>query len=161
MSDEFGPYFNADEVETEDEGFDALPPGTYPAIVEELQEKTAKSGNAYVGLCLAITGPKYKNRKVFENFNIFHEKDQVRAIAKRQFAGFCKALNACLIQNEADLRKLVGKPVKVKLAQKKNDFTGGVDNKVREYLPITETKTSEPNRNKTNPIHVNDPDIPF
>lgn len=56
-----------DEQDLIEDEFSAIPAGTYTAVVDSAEAKTAQSGNKMVGLMLSISGGPYNNRKVWTN----------------------------------------------------------------------------------------------
>lgn len=64
-NDQGGLVFNLNDVE-EDKGFEVLPKGDYPAIVDELEFGESKSGNPMITVKYKITEGEYENRVVFD-----------------------------------------------------------------------------------------------
>jgi len=136
-------YFDPNE-QHQSTNFDPIPNGEYTAVVEEVSQKYSKAGNAYVSVVLNITDPKFSGRKIFENYNLFHEKETASRIARAQFAELCKSVNAPKIENETELVRLAGKPLRVKLKTIKNNFSGEMENKVKGCMPISQPVQQNP-----------------
>ena len=62
----------------EDKGFEVLPRGTYPVVVDEAEYNVSKNGNPMISLTLAIEEGEYANRKLFTHI-VFAEKTMGRA----------------------------------------------------------------------------------
>lgn len=69
--------FNLNEVELQND-FEVLPSGWYNANIDSMEWKTSKAGAEYLNVKWKL---EENNRVVFDVFNLFHPKDQVRNIA--------------------------------------------------------------------------------
>jgi hypothetical protein len=63
--DQGGLVFNLDDVK-EDSGFELLPKGEYPAIVDELELTESAAGNAMFAAKFKITEGEFEGRVVFD-----------------------------------------------------------------------------------------------
>lgn len=72
--------FDLTNVETGD-NFAPIPSGTYSAFVDKCEFKTSEKGSEYLNVAFKICGDDYMNRLVFNVYNLFHPKEQVRNIA--------------------------------------------------------------------------------
>ena len=124
----FGGGFRADEVDTSD----IIPEGSYKAIISNAELKTAKtSGATYLSLEFSMLSPSVNGRKHWENLNLAHEKESVRAIAKKQLAKICKAVG---IGDLTDTSQLCGKKLQVTISVRTDD-AGDKRNSVKRVAP--------------------------
>lgn len=64
-SDQGGLVFNLDDVK-EDSGFELLPKGNYPAIVDELEFTESSSGNPMFAAKFKVTEGEFEGRVLFD-----------------------------------------------------------------------------------------------
>jgi len=62
--------------------FAPMPAGNYCAEVKSVEIKTSQNNTEYLAVCVEITENNFQGRLLFENINLWHEKEQVRNIAK-------------------------------------------------------------------------------
>ena len=71
--------------------FKPVPAGLYPAYVSQAEFKDSKAGARYLSVCFTLFGDNYEGRKVYTNFNLFHQKDTVKNIAMSQLLSMLMA----------------------------------------------------------------------
>jgi len=79
--------FNLDDVESSQEinNFEPIPPGDYNAVIENVEEVFSRNGHKMIRIEFKLIGDtQYRNRKIFNNYNIHHPTDIARDIARRQ-----------------------------------------------------------------------------
>ncbi len=138
--------FDANKVPESE--FDALPAGEYRAVLIESNKKPTKAGNGHLLECkLQIIDGQYKNRTVFDRFNLWNASEQAREIAAQQFAKLCKAVNVTTPKDSSELHM---KPFMVKLAVK--EYDGKERNEVKGYkAALAQTTAAATTTEKTPP----------
>lgn len=136
--------------------FDAMPPGRYEFEVESMEIKPSAAGHDYVKAVFSVRSESQNGRKIFENFNLFHPSDQVRAIGNVQFASLCKACG--IFEKITDTDDLIGQTfeAETKVAAAKDGYDAQA--KIKKYI-FDEEKT-KPEYQK-NDISFEDDETPF
>ena len=120
--------FNAAEIDTTSR--DAIPSGTYEAVVTASEMKATKNG---LGMGINLTfeiiseGPA-KGRKVFVWINYEHPKAEAQRIGREELASLCKAVG---VANLTDTNQLHNLPLMVTVGVDRNDPTRNV---VKKYV---------------------------
>ena len=115
--------FNAAEIDTTSR--DAIPSGTYEAVITDSEMKATKNG---LGMGINLTfeiisdGPA-KGRKVFVWINYEHPKVEAQRIGREELASLCKAVG---VANLTDTNQLHNLPLLVTVGLDKNDSTRNV-----------------------------------
>ena len=115
--------FNAAEVDTTSR--DAIPSGTYEAVVTDSEMRATKSG---LGMGINLTfeilteGPA-KGRKVFSWINYEHPNAEAQRIGREELASLCKAVG---VANLTDTNQLHNLPLMVTVGVDRNDPTRNV-----------------------------------
>ena len=115
--------FNASEIDTTSR--DAIPSGTYEAVVTDSEMKATKNG---LGMGINLTfeilsdGPA-KGRKVFVWINYEHPKAEAQRIGREELASLCKAVG---VDNLTDTNQLHNLPLMVTVGVDRNDPTRNV-----------------------------------
>jgi len=123
--------FDATKVEPAGEGYDALPAGSYQAVIVHSESKKTKAGDGeYLKLQLKIEGPTHAGRVVFDNLNLRNPSDQAVAIAKGTLSSICRAVNVLSPKDSSDLH---GKTLTVRIGCR--EYNGQVQNEVKGYGP--------------------------
>ena len=119
--------FNAAEVDTTSR--DAIPSGTYEAVVTESETRATKSGTGMgINLTFEILseGPA-KGRKVFAWINFENANVKAQQIGREELASLCKAVGVVNLTDTAQLHNL---PLMITVGIDRNDPTRNV---VRAY----------------------------
>ncbi|MBQ7234012.1 MAG: DUF669 domain-containing protein [Kiritimatiellae bacterium] len=115
--------FNAAEIDTTSR--DAIPSGTYEAVVTESEMKATKNG---LGMGINLTfeilsnGPA-KGRKVFVWINYENQRAEAQRIGREELASLCKAVG---IANLTDTNQLHNLPLLITVGLDRNDPTRNV-----------------------------------
>ena len=121
--------FNAAEVDTTSR--DAIPSGSYEAVVTDSEMRATKNG---LGMGINLTfeiiseGPA-KGRKVFVWINYEHPKVEAQRIGREELASLCKAVGVTDLNDTVQLHNL---PLLITVGLDKNDPTRNV---VKAYKP--------------------------
>ena len=121
--------FNAAEVDTTSR--DAIPSGSYEAVVTDSEMRATKNG---LGMGINLTfeiiseGPA-KGRKVFVWINYEHPKVEAQRIGREELATLCKAVGVTDLSDTVQLHNL---PLLITVGLDKNDPTRNV---VKAYKP--------------------------
>ena len=134
--------FNAAEIDTTSR--DAIPSGTYEAVVTDSEMKATKNG---LGMGINLTfeilsdGPA-KGRKVFVWINYEHPKAEAQRIGREELASLCKAVG---VDNLTDTNQLHNLPLMVTVGVDRNDPTRNVVKKyAAKAAPATQAAQKSP-----------------
>lgn len=131
MNDGFFGSFNAGEVEYKSQ-YDLLPAGSYTAVVASGEKKTSQKGSEYLSLCFEVIEGEYTNRKLFNNYNVYHTDPKVKQIAINEMAGLCQAINIMTPQN---IEELCNKPLIIEVGTRTDKQTNETRNVIKKYIP--------------------------
>ena len=115
--------FNAAEIDTTSR--DAIPSGTYEAVVTESEMKATKNGlGRGINLTFEILsdGPA-KGRKVFVWINYENQRAEAQRIGREELASLCKAVGVAELNDTNQLHNL---PLMVTVGVDRNDPTRNV-----------------------------------
>ncbi len=126
-----------DPKQVADSDFDALPAGEYKAVIVESERKPTKNGAGHLlNVKFQIIDGQYKNRTVFDRFNLWNASEKAKLIAQQQFKKVCEAVN---VMSPKDSSELHMKPLMIKLTV--TEYEGKERNEVKGYkaaLPVTQ-----------------------
>ena len=113
-------------------GFEVLPPGKYTCLIEGAELKDTKAGTGkYIKVTLSVLGEgDHKNRKLFDNINIFNPSEDCQRMGIAQLSSLGRAAECYPVNDTVDL---VGKIVVAVVKVKKREDTGEDANTVRTY----------------------------
>ena len=121
--------FNAAEVDTTSR--DAIPSGTYEAVVTDSETRATKSGTG-IGINLTFEilsdGPA-KGRKVFAWINYENASAKAQQIGREELASLCKAVGVTELEDTVQLHNL---PLLITVVLDWNDPTKNV---IKAYKP--------------------------
>lgn len=130
-----------DPKQVADSDYDALPAGEYKAVIVESERKPTKNGAGHLlNVKLQIIDGQYKNRTVFDRFNLWNASEKAKLIAQQQFKKVCEAVN---VMSPKDSSELHMKPLMIKLAV--SEYEGKERNEVKGYkaaLPSSQPATA-------------------
>ncbi len=143
--------FNAKDWASEGSAIE-LSEGWTDAVIDEVVQKTSGAGNQYVSVRFSL--PQFNGKKLWENLNVCHPKENVREIAYRILANIMSAVGVNSIQDEKnpgehqlhELRVLVGR-------DRDGDWT------VKAFEPKQGSEVAPEFR--TPPAAIAEDDIPF
>ena len=87
------------------------PSGDYEAVIVEAENTTSKAGNKMSVITFQVDGGNYRDHR--EYFNLWHPKDEVQEIARRNLSILCKKLGLKSYPN--NIEDLKGSILKVTL----------------------------------------------
>ena len=111
---------NIDYDNAAGEGYDIMPEGEYKAIISEAEEKNSKAGNTYLALTYEVVGDNMQGRKLWNNLNLNHESEKVRAIAQSTLAAIAKAIG----RRPTSEQDLLDIPMWIKVKHKEDKGSG-------------------------------------
>lgn len=138
-----GLVFNLTEVE-EDKGFELIPKGNYPAIVDELEFTESSSGNPMIAVTYQITEGEFEGRKLFDYWVLAGKGAEFGLGKVKKFLTRVTPevdLTAFNPQSFADEGIAIGRElvVSVKIqTQKKGEYKGEKRNQVADILAPSE-----------------------
>lgn len=102
------PSFNAQTVEPMGEARQAIPTGSYKAMITNSEMKTAKTGGQYLEMQFTIADGEYKGSSVTERLNLVNNNRTTVEIAQRILSSICHAVGVLQVQ---DSQQLHNKPM--------------------------------------------------
>ena len=133
--------FNAAEIDTTSR--DAIPSGTYEAVITD-SEMTATKNGLGMGINLTfeiISDCPAKGRKVFVWINYEHPKVEAQRIGREELASLCKAVG---VSNLTDTNQLHNLPLLITVGLDKNDSTRNVVKKYASKAAPSASVTQRP-----------------
>jgi len=128
---DLGGVFDAKTVEPNN-GFDTIPAGDYRACITASEIKQTNDGQGrYVKLTFQLLDDPYKNRKLWENLNLWNKSAEAVRIAQGTLSGIGRAVNVLEIKDTSQLHNL---PLIIKL-KVKTDKDGNKENRIGGYKP--------------------------
>lgn len=110
--------FNAAEVQPL-ETFEAIPAGTYEAVITDSAMKPTKNGTgSYLELTIEIISGDYQGRRVWSRLNLANQNVKAVEIARRELSSICRAVN---VMNPGDSSELHNIPFMVVVKRVKRD----------------------------------------
>lgn len=142
-NDQGGLVFNLNDVE-EDKGFELIPKGNYPAVVDELEFTESSSGNPMLKVVYKITEGEYEGRTLYD-FWVLGGKGAEFGLAKLKkfLVRVCPEvdLSAFNPQTFADEGTAIGRELTIAVriqTQKKGEYKGEKRNQVADiFAPST------------------------
>lgn len=129
-----------DPKQVADSDYDALPAGEYKAVIVESERKPTKSGGGHLlNVKFQIIDGQYKNRTVFDRFNLWNASEKAKLIGQQQFKKVCEAVN---VMSPKDSSELHMKPLMIKLAV--TEYEGKERNEVKGYKAALSGASSAP-----------------
>jgi hypothetical protein len=123
--------FDALKVEPAGEGYEALPAGSYQAVIVHSEQKTTNKGDGeYLKLQIKIEGPTHAGRVVFDNLNLKNRSEKAVTIAKATLSSICRAVNVLSPKDSSDLH---GRTLTVRIGCR--EYNGQIQNEVKGYGP--------------------------
>lgn len=141
-TDTGGLVFNLDDVK-EDAGFECLPKGNYPAVVDELEFGDSSTGNPMFSAKFKITEGEFTGRVVFDYWVLGGKGAEFGLGKLKKFLSRITPevnLSAFNPQTFADEGAAIGRELVVSLkiqTQKKGDYKGEKRNQVADILAPT------------------------
>ena len=122
----FGGGF--DPTTVKDSG-NVLPEGAYRVKIVKTETKTSKKGHAYASFELDVFHPfEFQGRKLWDNLNLGHPDDKVKAIAMQRLKQYAEACGLAQVKSLGDF---LGRDVVAVVKVTKDDTTGDQQNNIR------------------------------
>jgi hypothetical protein len=138
--------FNAAEVQPLD-SFEAIPAGTYEAVITDSEMKPTKSGTgSYLEITVEIISGEFQGRKVWARLNLANQNVKAVEIARRELSSICRAVNVMNPGDSAELHNIPFLVVVKKVKRDDDTYTneiGGWKNK-SEAAPQTAAAPTTP-----------------
>jgi hypothetical protein len=120
--------FDANQYEAQ--SFDVLPAGEYDVVIVSSTVQKTKSGTGkLLKLELQVINGPFKNRKLFDNLNLWNSSQEAQKIARGQMSAICRAIGNLTPKDSSELHM---KPIRCKVRIKKSDEYGA-SNKIVGY----------------------------
>jgi len=107
-----------------------LPAGEYDVVCATSLLKTAKTGGSFLDLKFVVLNGDYKNKYFYSAFNIIHETEVVRKIAREKLGNF---LFFAGLEDTNDTDAFVNASVRVKVKVQES-FGYGKKNEVENFV---------------------------
>lgn len=121
--------FDASAVEPNT--FEAIPQGTYNAIITESEWKQTSSGNGrYLQMKFQVIDGQYKGRVLFARLNLENPNAKAVEIARSQLSTICRAVGVMKPNDSCELHNL---PLGISVVCRKNESTGDVVNDIKSF----------------------------
>jgi len=152
----FGQPIDPNTIAPQDD-FSAVPPGTYPVLVESAEIQQNKKGDGhFIKLVLGILDGQQRGRKIFDRIMIQHPDQTCLAIGMKAFGALGRAIGASTLTDTSQLlNQVVAVQVRVK-----NDSTYGPQNEVQKYLPPGEAQPQTGDAGLPQPAYAPPPGPP-
>jgi hypothetical protein len=134
---------NLNLSKAKESSFDAIPSGTYDAVVFEADMRQTKGGEGaklpegtdMLNLQFKITDGEYENRRFFRSYPIAPDGYEKKDVMDGILFGVLKAIGAMEEPGKLniDLDELAGLPCRIVLGQK--DYKGEMQNEVKRVKP--------------------------
>lgn len=100
----FGSAFSSGQYEPMTD-FEPLPPGKYQVVIEKAEVRDTKAGTGrYIWLeMIVVNDPKFNNRKLWTNINIFNPSTQCVEIGLRVLEALRQAANVSALEDSSQL----------------------------------------------------------
>ncbi len=132
------------------ESFEVLPAGTYTVKIAASDWKATKSGNGkYLQFEMVVCDGEYKDRKIYDRFNLDNPSKEAVRIARGQFASLREAVG---IRNPKDSSELMN--VRFQVVVKcvpRNDRPGEMSNEIQRYIKRGQAQTTPQQQSGTAP----------
>ena len=114
----------------EPQSFDVLPAGEYDVVIVSSTVQETKSGSGkFLKLELQVINGQFKNRKLFDNLNLWNSSAQAQTIARGQMSAICRAIGNLTPKDSSELHM---KPIRCKIKIEKSEEYGD-SNKIVGY----------------------------
>ena len=114
--------------------YSPLPAGEYTAAITASEIKQTKDFTGkYIKLEITIVDGQYKNRKLWQNLNLWNRSKEAVDMAKRELASIKKATG---VTNPQDTSQLHGHPVIIKLGIKPASDGYDAQNVIKLWSPM-------------------------
>tara|TARA_X000001382_G_scaffold95437_1_gene69872 strand:- start:4346 stop:4798 length:453 start_codon:yes stop_codon:yes gene_type:complete len=148
--------FNAKDWASEGSSIE-LSEGWTDAVIDEVIQKTSGAGNQYVSVRFSL--PQFNGKKLWENLNVSHPREEVREIAYRILANIMSAVGINSIRDEKNPAELQMRELRV-LVSKDKDGDWCVKRFEPSGLPGVPLD-SAPTPAAKAPMDIPEDDIPF
>lgn len=132
--------------------FEPIPEGIYVVCIDEIQEKQSQQGNKYLALRLCVMEGDFIKRKIYENLNLYHPNDQVRAISNRTLDAIGYALGLSKISHTS---LLLNRNFKIETKLDKNKKT-----RVYRYFRLVDEAKVKPTIQKSDDKNSKNNSVP-
>jgi len=129
--------FDANKVEP-NQGFVAIPAGTYRAIVDQSGMKATKDkAGSYLQLRFQVIEGEHKGTRIFCNLNLQNKSTQAVQIAQGQLSAICRAVNVMTPADSQDLHRI---PLDIVVTCRKRTDNGEMANDIKAFKPKEDAK---------------------
>lgn len=98
-----GSTFDATKHDTTQSDYPELPNGDYELEIEASEVKEGANGTGLKTTMTVIRPDEYKDRKVFNFYNLEHKNAQAQEIGQKQFASLCRAIGVSEVEDSEEL----------------------------------------------------------
>lgn len=143
---DLGQKFSQEEL-PEHIPFEALPEGDYTAFINDSQKKESQSGNEYLAIEWVIASGEFEGRKVFQNLNLWHDKQSVVMRARSDLGAISRATGVTTFSDSEEFHDIA---CTITLIQRESEYLGErrIQNEIRGVAPAG-SATKTPAKKKT------------
>lgn len=128
--------FNANTV-TPATSYEAIPAGSYTAIISESEMKQTKAGTgSYLQLTLQIIDGEHSGRKLWDRLNLENQNVTAVEIAQRTLSAICHAVGVLEPQDSVELHDT---PLTIKVGTEQDKMDGSMRNVIKGYSSASGT----------------------
>jgi len=125
--------FNTNDHDPAGASFDALPAGTYTAMVVKSEDKQAKSGgnNYYFEFTLEVVDGSHKGRQLWDRINHRNQNEKAQNMGRAKVSQLALA---CGISSPQDTQQLHNIPIDIEVVcKKRDDKPDEMTNEIKKY----------------------------
>lgn len=147
-----GSSFNASEQDTTQTDYANLPNGNYKLEVEASEVKEGDEGRITVKTTINVLEPEaFKDRKIFNNYNLSNPNQQAQEIGQRQFAMLCRAIGVNEVEDTEDLH-LLPFMARIGLGKPSKDGQYAARSEIKKYFYPDEGDLPDPEIDENQPV---------
>ena len=134
--------FNAEGIEPM-QSCEALPSGSYVAVITDTEMKSTKAGNGeYLQITFEVEDDgQYNGRKLWARLNLNNANKKAEEIAARELSAICAALGIGGIEDSDELH---GQALVVDVGVEENPTNGKLTNRIKGYSGIKKSPKPAP-----------------
>jgi hypothetical protein len=118
-----------------------VPSGEYTMVILDSEIKTSQSGGKYMSLTHQIVDGPYKDRRIWNNLNLWHEKDQARNMARSSLKQLCYACGIRRVVSDTEELHNIPFRALVDVQPAKDGFQSS--NRIMKYLAEGDVATTK------------------
>ena len=98
---------------TTEQSFEPIPAGTYDITVDGCDEKISANGNEYLAVTFKVADGNYRDRLIWDQFNLKHPDTNTREISERRIRTL---FGACGFKVAGHTDRLIGETLRARVS---------------------------------------------